>query len=157
MSQDRANRKPWTHYRMGPSPTSNSPNRRVEKFRFQISANRLEVVKNVNRTHFRTHRLVVKWCNEQSTRVSWFRQSHNWVKADRAQYVWSSCGRIAIVVMTLLFTYSRITSGIRRFVPLLRNATHRIVVYCETYICSILRVIFHHSSSTWEHSGSINW
>ena len=66
---------------------------------FPISANRLEVAENVNRAHFRISWLVVKWCNEQSYL---FRQSHKWAKADRAQYVWSSCGPITIVLMTLL-------------------------------------------------------
>ena len=43
------------------APTSSLiPKPGVEKSPFHISANRLEVDENVNRTHFRIHRLVVK-------------------------------------------------------------------------------------------------
>ena len=51
-----------------------------------------------NRTRFRMHWLVVKWCNEQSYS---YRRSHKLMKADRAQFVWSSSGPITLVVMTI--------------------------------------------------------
>ena len=93
MCQWGAKRNPLAGYR-SLSPTShNLLNRAVEKSSFEMSANQLEVVENVNRRHFRIHRLVVKWRNEQSKS---FRQSPNLVKA---QCVGSS---INIVVMTLL-------------------------------------------------------
>ena len=72
----------------------------VEKPPFQISANRLELDENVNRTHFKTHWLVVKWCNEQSY-IFW--QSPKWVNADWAQYMRSSSGLTINVVITLFF------------------------------------------------------
>ena len=70
MCKGGANRTPWAGYRMGPSSTPKPGG--VEKTPFQIAANQLEVVKNVNRTHLRTHWLATKWCNEQSYS---FRQS----------------------------------------------------------------------------------
>ena len=51
-------------------------------------------------TCFRTHFLGLKWCHKQSYS---FRQSPNWVTADRAQYVWSSSSLITIVVMNLFW------------------------------------------------------
>ena len=56
-------------YRMGLSPTAKYPNLQngvgVEKSHYQIPANQLEIDKNVNRAHLRTHWLVVKWCHKQ--------------------------------------------------------------------------------------------
>ena len=96
---------PWTGYRMCPPATHlvspSPPSQGVEKSLFHISANRLKVVKNANLTHFSIHWLVVKWCHEQSYS---FQQSPKRVKADRAQYAWSSSNPITIVVTTLLFS-----------------------------------------------------
>ena len=84
MCQWWANRNPRASYRMGPSqPPYGRPkplNGGVKKSPFQIWTNQLEVDKNVNRTHFRIRRLVVKWRNEQ---LYSFRQSPKLVKANR--------------------------------------------------------------------------
>ena len=90
-------------HRRTPTAHPSQCRRKVPPFKFWPTS--LEVVENVSRTHFRLHWLVVKWCSEQSYS---FRQSSKWVKADRAQYVWSSSGPITLVVMTLsnlLFHY----------------------------------------------------
>ena len=80
----------------------------IEHPPFRISAYRLEIDENVKRAYFRIHLLVVKWCNEQSYR---FRQSPKWVNADRAQFVQSSSGLIAVVLMMLLLLiFSRFRS-----------------------------------------------
>ena len=71
----------------------------LSNFRQTVKGGRLDVDESVNGTHFRIQRSVVKWCNELSYI---FRQSPKWVKADRAQYVWTSSVPITIVVMTLL-------------------------------------------------------
>ena len=86
---------------MHPFPNTHlplTPKLGVENSPFHISANRSEVDESVNRTNFSIHWLVVKWCNEQSYS---FRRSPKWVKADQAQYVYSSSSPITIVVMTL--------------------------------------------------------
>ena len=60
----------------------------------------LEIDETVNSAHLRIDWQAVKWCHEQSYS---FCQSVKWVNADRALYVRSSSGPIAIVVMTLLW------------------------------------------------------
>ena len=69
------------------------------KFSIEIAAKRLEIPKNGNRAHFRTHWshwLAVKWCHEQTCS---FRQSPKWVNTHWAQHVQLSSGLITIVVM----------------------------------------------------------
>ena len=77
-----------------PMPSPHLPlTRRTEgrKSSFQISPpNRLEVDKDVNRAHFIIEWLVVKWWNEHFWTI--VQLSPEWVKADRAQYAWSSSG-----------------------------------------------------------------
>ena len=91
MCQWGANRNPWAGYRMGlsrpPRSTSVPLQTGGRKVPFQFSAKQLEVVENVNRTHFRIYRLVVEWCNEQSYRS---RLSRKWRNADLTQYAWLS-------------------------------------------------------------------
>ena len=57
-----ANRNSWAGNRMGLSQTPRRPHPQtgVQKTPFQISANQLEIVENVNRTQLRIHWLVVK-------------------------------------------------------------------------------------------------
>ena len=82
-----------------PHRPHNCPNRRVEKSIFQISASWLQVDENVNRSHFRIHWLVMKWCTEPSYS---FPQNSKSANADREQYARSSghCGDDLVCYLT---------------------------------------------------------
>ena len=66
---------------------------------FKIAVKLLEIDENVNRAHFTTPWLAVKWCHGQ---LCSFLQILKWATRDNARYVWSSSGLITVVVMTLI-------------------------------------------------------
>ena len=107
MCQWWANRNPLAGYRMGRFPTRHGPSSPHpqtggRRSPFQISANRLALVDNVNRAHwhFRIHWLIVIWCNQSTIVHLWpepqTQIEHNMCRS-RIPLWWWPCLKIFVV------------------------------------------------------------
>ena len=118
----------------------------AEKSPIQISANRLEVDQNVDRTYFRIHWLVVKWCNEQlnnrtalvKPQMSESRSSTICVIVKQPDHY---CGDDLVLSTTLSVNFSQTTIDHRwkkKFWQCIGSTCH---IFCAVRICFLWNVL----------------